>query len=249
MLGFCAHKPPNARQCHSFLDKETRSGDRSVISLWRLLDDVEKNIALLTRENLLACLDLPYDYERVKEDVLKRYTFTNGPRLMGDDYKQCVLAENVHEYMDALADVDSSQRSPSDTVRETIIQWLKVKLEGCRAVYGYVNKFLAHSATPESRAQLPDDETKITLGQILHAHEVICQIAAFIGQNLFLRSIGNPLPIPQFDQFQHFEKPWVTVEALQKLYEWWRGYEESTNQWLKWDWETEYAAHDVGSNG
>jgi hypothetical protein len=79
--------------------------------------------------------------------------------------------------------------------------------------------------------------------QILHAHEIICQIAEFIGQNFFLRSIGNPLPVPQYNQFEHFEKPWVAEESLKRLHEWWRNYDASTNEWLKWDWQSEYAAH------
>jgi hypothetical protein len=160
-----------------------------------------------------------------------------------------VFSEHVHKCIDALAGINASQRSPTDVVRVTVIQWLKVRLEGGRTIYEYVNKFLAHSATPESRARLMDEETKITLGQILHAHEVICQIAEFVGQSLFLHGIGNPLLVPQFDQFEHFEKPWVAEEALKRLHEWWRSYEDSTNQWLKWDWQTEYATHDASSAG
>jgi len=226
------------------LDHDSERKKRSVTSLWCFLHDMETHISLLTRENILGSLSLPYDCEKTREDVLEKYPFTYDPRrpmLMGDDYKQCAFSEYAHKCVDGLAGVDASQRSPTDTIRADVIQWLKERLETCEAIYRYVNKFLAHSATPESRARLMDEETKITLGQILHAHEIICQTAEFIGQNLFLRSISNPLPIPQFNQFQHFEKPWVAEGAIKNLQEWWRSYEDSTNQWLRWDWQSEYA--------
>lgn len=202
------------------LDKETRTGECSVTSLWRLLDAMETHVSLLTRESILASLGLPYDYEKTREEVLKRYASISGVKTMGDDYKRCYLSECTHGRIDALAGVSASQRSPGDVVQAAIIRWLKERLGKCKAIYEYVNKFLAHSATPESRARLMDEETKITLGQILDAHEVICQIAEFVGQNLFLRSISNPLLVVQFDQFEHFEKPWVTEETLKKLREW-----------------------------
>lgn len=225
------------------LDKETKPGDRSVTSLWRLLDDMEKHAFLLTRENILGCLGLPYDYEATKAEVLRKYTFTEGPTWRGNGYKQCESSKHAHKCVDALAGVNVLQRSPGDAVRVAVIQWFKERLGNCKAIYGYVNKFLAHSATPESRARLMDEETKITLGQILQAHEVICQTAESVGQNLFLHSISNPLPVPQFNQFEHFERPWITEESLRRLHEWWRGYSISTNDWLRWDWQTEHTAH------
>lgn len=224
------------------LDRETRHGDRSVISLWRLLSDMEKHASLLTRENILACLDLPYDYEKAREDILKRYPDTNGVKVMGDDYKQCSYSEYAHRCIDTLADANALQRSSADAVRMAVVQWIKERLEKCMTIREYVNKFLAHPATPESRARVLDEETKITLGLIFDAHEIICQIAEFVGQNMFLRSIGNPLPTLPFDQFQHFEKPWVTEETLKTLHEWWRSYRVSTDNWLKWNWQAELPA-------
>jgi hypothetical protein len=230
------------------LDRETTTGERSVTSLWRLLDDVETHVALLTRESMLASLDLPYDYEKTREQVPRPYENVSGVKIMGDDYKQCYLSECAHRCVDALADVSGSQRRPGDVVQAVVIQWLKQRVAKCEVIHKYVNKFLAHSATPESRARLMDEETKITLGQILRAHEIICQTAEFVGQNIFLRSIGNPLSFPPFNQFEHFEKPWLSKKALSKLHEWWRGYDLSTREWLKWDWQSEYTAYS-GSGG
>jgi hypothetical protein len=233
------------------LDKETRPGERSVTSLWRLLDDMEKHVSMLTREHILDALGLPYEYEKTLGDIRERDCFTGSvkPMVMGKDAWVCKKSEYAHKCIDAFAGVRASQRSPGDAVRVAVIQWLKGRLQECKRIHKYVDKFLAHSATPESRVGLMDEETKITLGQILAAHKVICQIAEFIVQNLSLGSIGNPLRTCVFDQFEHFEKSWATDETLTRLQEWWHGYYVSTHQWLKWDWQNEYVAHGASTGG
>ena len=114
---------------------------------------------------------------------------------------------------------------------------------GCEALYEYVNKFLAHSATPESRARVNADEIKITLGSILDAHKIICETAAFIGMKILNRSFGGFLAIPQFDQFKHFEKPWATGETVNKLRKFWGDCGKKTRQWEDWDWQSEFNQH------
>jgi hypothetical protein len=105
-----------------------------------------------------------------------------------------------------------------------------------------VDKFLAHSATPESRATVDERETDISLGQILDAHRIICQIAECVSRNLSLGSMGRPLPASVDDPFEHFEQPWVAKEAVEKLREWRHSYEDSADEWLRWNWHDEYAA-------
>jgi hypothetical protein len=142
--------------------------------------------------------------------------------------------------MDALTGVDSSQRKPIDSVRPEIFEWLITRLNGCQEIFDYVNKFFAHSATPESRAQIGADEIKITLGKILETHKVVCETAAFIGMKILYRSHGNFLAIPQYDQFEHFEKPWATEETVNKLRSFWDEYRRSTDEWAEWDWRVEF---------
>ena len=151
--------------------------------------------------------------------------------------------------MDFLAGVDARTRNPHDTAQAALFQWLEKRLTQCGAMRGFVNKFLAHSATPESRATIDKEETDISLGQILDAHKIICQIAECVSMNLFLSSIGNPLPASVDDPFEHFEKPWATKETTERLRKWRHSYEDSTNEWLKWDWRSEYSAHGTSDAG
>jgi hypothetical protein len=228
------------------VDRDTCQGPKSVTSLYRLLEDIEKHADLLTRENMLGALALPYDYMRTKDELRRARDRTS--KSWGKDREDCDLSEYAHKCMDFLAGVDACARKPHDTARPDIFEWLKRRLADCDAVRNFVNKFLAHSATPESRAAIPEEHIDVSLGQILNAHKTICQIAECVSQNLFLSSMGGPLPrVP--DVFKYFEEPWATKEAVEKLREWRDNYEDSTNQWLVRDWQSECAAHEVNNGG
>jgi len=49
----------------------------------------------------------------------------------------------------------------------------------------YVDKYIAHATTPEGRKLVPD-EIEGALGKVLNAHKIICEIASFIGNKLYL---------------------------------------------------------------
>ena len=204
------------------LDKETSKGPRSVVSLYRLVDDVEKHCHLLTREGILEAHNYPYNYEK-DDDVIKS-----------------VFSRHMHEFIDALACANPTERRPEDCVRKEVFAWLKQRLDSFGSIYGYVNKFVAHSATPESRATIKAGEISITLGAILDAHKIISQTAGFVGLRILYRNCGGFLAIPQFDQFEHFEKPWATKETVEKLNAFWKGYDEETRKWSDWDWVSEF---------
>ncbi len=229
------------------LDKNVSSGERSVISLYRLVDDIEKHSHLLTRGSILAAHDYPYNYEQEKAR-LKDEAFNNVPPgtcvVMGQDYAKCCLSEDIHQSVDALAGIGDSDRSPNDHIRPQIFKWLKEQLSYCEKITMFVNKFLAHSATLKSREYLNSKESDVTLGQILEAHKIICQIAIFIsGRRGILSqgcSLGEVLACPQYDQFVHFNKAWASEEAIVKLYDFWHKYDIQTRNWHQWDWENEF---------
>jgi hypothetical protein len=144
----------------------------------------------------------------------------------------------MHEFVDTLACVNPTERRPQDCVRKEVFAWLKQKLDSCESIYDYVNKFVAHSATPESRAAIKADEISITLGAILDAHKIICQTAEFVSLRILNRDFGGFLAITS-NQFEHFEKPWATEKTVQNLYAFWKEYDEETRKWGDWDWDWE----------
>jgi hypothetical protein len=211
-----------------------------VISLVRILNDMEKNRMLLTRKNITDAHDYPYDYESKQARLNQIRSLDKSKQdLVAQDLFNCHHSETIHERIDSLSDVDSSHRNRNDIVSPKIFDWLETKLSGLESIVNHVNKFIAHSATPGSRASIKADDIVITLGEILNAHKTICQTAEFIGMSFLYRSFGNFFAIPQYDQFEHFEKPWATDETVGKLYKFWREYDRETQSWKNWDWQRE----------
>jgi len=226
------------------LDRESREGGRAVTSLWRLLRQIQQNRSSLTRQAMLSLHGYPYDHK----SETKRFH-----RMILDDGKEtqesrrglldCAQSRSIHEAFDSMAGVDANARNPDDVIQDDILSWLMNRLEKCREIYTFVNKFVAHSAAPESRAALDANEVKITLGKILEAHRIICTTAFFVSLHIFNNGFGNVPATPQFNQFEHFEKPWATEETVTKMYEFWGNYRKQTDAWRHWDWRSEILSH------
>jgi hypothetical protein len=162
---------------------------------------------------------------------------------MGQGYRRCELSKDVHQIIDSLAGVKATERSPQDCVSPKIYEWLKQRLSRCEGIRTFVHKFLAHSATSKSRYYLKPQESDVTLGQILEAHRIICQIAIFIGRMGILtegHGVGDVLPVPQYDQFAHFDKAWASEETVEKLRKFWSDYDMQTRSWHNWDWKDDF---------
>jgi hypothetical protein len=216
-----------------------------VNSLYRLIDDIEEHCHRLTRGNILAVHSYPYEYEQEKKRISDE-TFKKGPgpHIMGQVYNKCEISEYTHKFIDSLAGVEPSKRSPHDCVRPQVFEWLKQRLSRCKEIVTFVNKFLAHSATPESRDYHNQQELDVTLGQILEAHKIICQAAIFISGRMGILSeghgLGDVLAVPQYDQFVHFDKAWSSKETIEKLRVFWCAYEMQTRDWHNWVWEDDF---------
>ena len=223
-----------------FLDKRD-----DVISLRRLIEDMEKHHHLLTRENILAVHGYPYDYEKEKKRIDEQSKVSQGAyRIMGEDYHKCCDSEYTHKFIDSLAGVDPSHRSPDDLIRPQIFEWLKQRLSRCEEISEFVNKFLAHSATPKSRDYRNPPKLDVNLGQILEANKIICQTAIFIGRKMgvlgYVKGVGDVLAYPQYDQFVYFDKAWASEKTIEKLRGFWSNYDMQTRSWHEWVWNDDF---------
>jgi len=214
----------------NLLDKEMSTGKRSVYSLYRLVQDMKNNHELLTRKNILAVHNLPYDYEKAKADFDKNTDYTQGavivPREIG-------FSKLSHEQIDSMVGITAGKRSPDDLIPVDILKQFDDTLASIEELCKYVDKYIAHSAAPDSRKAIPD-EMKEALGKILNAHKIICEMASFIGNNLLFYGFGDFLPIPQFDQFEYLDEPIASKETIEKLRGFWQKYRTETEQWYKW---------------
>lgn len=198
-----------------------------VISLRRLINDMQNNKSLTTRANILSVLGFPYDYEK----TIKESFHPNDPSKRFKGHQ----SEIVHKNIDLLAGVKATQRSPSDTAQDSVFERLDECLDKCRPIVDFVNKTIAHTATLVSKGKVPNKNLTISLAKIYKAHCRIVRAASFIGQVILYESYGlNSFPAyAGNDKFEYFEKPWIEQKDISKLEVFWKSYENHINRFSK----------------
>ena len=224
-------------------------GKKGVSSLTGLLDDLLKHRHLLKRQEIFETEGLKYAYDDVKQ-ALQEYSkkkIEAGERayhlprdLVWQRY------ELRHEYLDRLAGVAAGNRKPDDVIQESALINLQSKVaSACGDVITVATKFIAHAATPESRAVVSADDVKVSLDQIRAAHRSLCQVTGFLAIYVLGDSCPGFLPTPQFDQFVHIEKPLIDKSEVPSLELLWGQLDSEYQAWSQWgldDYETEFGA-------
>ena len=210
-----------------------------VISLSRLVKDLSRNRKLLTRENYLTIGDLPYDWKASRDAFYAKLgpegirgligLSTSGPDAWD-------FARMSHEVFDRLSAVSEESRSPTDTISEqvfrTLQNWLRdPALEKVRTLR---HKFIAHAADAPSRAEAGLQKLGITLDEITAAHRLLFRVASAISNQILDNGArGSVIPVPQYDQFAHFDAGFVPPEKIKELHEWWDAHVTARDRWTE----------------
>ena len=204
----------------------------TVYSLYNLIKDLKKNRDLLTRENIFTVYDLPYDYEKELFEYEKSIDCTKPyfvPHKIG-------YSKTLHYQIDSILGITPNKRSPKDLIPIDILKPFEGQLNNIEELCKYVDKYIAHATTPESRKLVPD-EIEGALGKVLNAHKIICETASFIGNKLLFCGFGNVLHISQYgrfdehDVFEYLDEPIATKETIENMRKYWEKYRRETNQW------------------
>jgi len=215
-------------------------GNLGVYSLSALLQDMLNHRNLLTRKAIFAAEGLEYDYEPTQQKFFASLDKQRGKNQKASDDTPpppfCWLdSEKRHEQIDSLAGVQAQGRQPGDMVRKEVFDNLQRKVDGvCEVVVKHVNKFIAHAATPESRATVGADEAGLMLNHLWQAHQHLCEVASFLAIYVLGDSFPGPLPIPQYDQFKYIERPLIDASQVGKLSDLWRQIEKEADGWSQW---------------
>lgn len=223
------------------MDTSPLSGDRGVFSLKGLILNMQKNRAMFTRRNLFAAFEQSLDVE-----TLRKAMFDNlwEREQQGHHVSELPVgcfpdfSDRLHQAVDSLCGTRPEDRRPDDVVAEAVFENLLSKLDTTKAICDHVNKFLAHAATPESRALVDADGAKITYEKLWHAHETICRACQFIDCYLLRQTNHRFLAMAPGDLFKHIEQPLVTGSGIDDLRRHWRAYAKQTESWsegsLEW---------------
>jgi hypothetical protein len=223
------------------LDKSPTSGQKGVYSLYGLIRDVKDNVPLITRTNVITARGLPYDFEPVK--YLARQNAISAAASKGKTAYGVVRdgwfeAEYWHKVMDKLCGVTAESRTPDDVPDASKLDSLLSELaKRGQNVHDWVDKYVAHAASPESRETLDPKHRTISLASLWIAERVVIRVANFVSFSFVSGHNVAGVPIPQFDQFVHLDQPFVQSSAFSAMHKAWDQHCEEINSCEKWFWD------------
>jgi hypothetical protein len=210
-----------------------------VISLGRLVAELRQHRKIITRRDYLAIADLPYDYEPAAREAMERIlksskngVFFSHEPTSGQQAR--AVAQRQHKVFDRLSDCQPEQRSPSDCLSEAVVERLEgwVTSPDIKRVVHVRHKFIAHAADQKSRSALSNLPAGLTLDGIEASHRGVFRTAAAIsGYILYDDGYSTPLPVPQHDQFAHWDRGMVPELKIDELHKFWDQHEEHRRDW------------------
>lgn len=204
----------------------TDSKGTDVRSIYRLLQSMQENLSLLTRENYFSVhKEYEYDYSETKRkceeyerEQEKAIKFEKAHFYFIPDELDWERSERMHRVFDVLSQTDSSDRKTSDKIARSIFQELLSKLKSCKSLRDHVDTFVAHTLDDKKRKEL-GDEARITYEQLWKAQETICSITHFISLYLLNRVEYDLLPMPHPSLLKYLELPLISNDQKAKLCE------------------------------
>lgn len=262
-----AEKPQLNVHLHSFIDRNyfqaqsmairrlydpgfELTGDYGVYSLGALIKDISKYRIELNRKAFFDFGKMPYDYMEIQKkesDFIKKQTI--GRAFFIPKEFDWETIEATHQVFDRLGGVKADQRSPNDQIEARVFNRLKGQLGECERIATYVDKYVAHSAIPESRINL--SETGIKLSQLWEAQRILYEVANFLQYVLFSET-QIALAIENAAFFQYWEKPLFEENEKYLVRDALKNYRAETEQWAAsgientWKWIEEGAGNRDG---
>jgi hypothetical protein len=212
------------------IDKDPR---RDVYSLVSLLDDLIKYSHLITRKNVFLSENREYDRTKAMEKFSNKIT---------NSFESCVLApdedyftiDRWHNELDFLCGVKPENRTPADSIRKCLLKNLRDRIvESSQRITLYINKHVAHSATPESR-QVGQLEV-LMWDDLLNTQKLIMQTVCFLNHYLFHVHVESYIPVTPSNMFEYMEMPLIHEKDSKNADKMWSLFENESKQWQKWD--------------
>ena len=212
---------------------DSLDGKRGCYSLLALIRDLRANRSLLTRGNLLALDDLPFDLaaaDRLLEDTSRKATGWVAIPSRADVRR----SKRRNAEIDQLCGVDEAGRSLTDTVLEEVFTDIEARLASATSDLNLItDKLVAHASTLESRQRHQKDiETiSITMNDLWSAMECLCRSVAALDGWLITRMSHAFLPDMRTHHWNGIDFPLVQTHNAPQLKDYWKQLEKEATQW------------------
>lgn len=220
------------------VDTKKLYGPDGVHSLKQLLQDMKRNSSIFTRKAIFDVENLNYDVDRIKKNYDKYITekLDSGaatfhiPREFNWE-----IIEDRHKQIDLLTDTVAKDRKPDDHIPKSVFTNLITKIDSaCQDVKRHVDKYVAHSATIESRDAVPNQGLGVTLKHLWDSNQELCQVANFVSSHLLGNGAQIFAAIYQYDLLQYLDKPLLPTSKLPELHKVWDRFESEIQTWSDW---------------
>lgn len=212
-------------------DSYSISGKRGVYSVSALINDLRNYRSDLTRESYFQLRSMPYDYVEIREKELEfRKTQAVGRAFFVPSEFDWEQIAEAHQMFDRLSGCTYQNRQPNNIILEKVFIRLQEKLAACKTITDYVDKFVAHSATPESRFIQSIEASKITLRHLWDAQQNIFEVAEFIS-GILLSESHMALAVENPGFFQHWNTPIFDKSESERLHDAFKKYRKETENW------------------
>lgn len=201
-----------------------------VISLRRLLNDIQSSRNLITREIYVSYNGAPYDpdsWQQLPHHIEHTIFGIHAPGL-----NQYLASKHRHATFDLLAGVDVSNRDRGDLIREEIFHTLNGWLDNSPAAHFITlsHKFFAHAADMQSLGTL--QYAGIKLDDVAAAQRAIVRVERAIATEiLFLGDAGDVVPMPPLGLFQRLQFPYCQDYSIAEMDKMWDTLTKERNQW------------------
>lgn len=201
-----------------------------VISLKALVDDIENNLELFTRENYVSGDGLPYDWNE-KWQCWHETPHNKSGSLPNEGPEAWYKSKLFHDEFDKLSGTKPETRTRSDVIRKELLANAISKLAVCDDVVIYTHKFIAHAADPSNRHELIDEQEKLTLKKLEDCCKAIYLVSDFVSRIIGKGTCISPIPVPQYDHLKYLDRRLVPPARLDKIREKWHERNNEVEEW------------------
>jgi hypothetical protein len=207
------------------LNSESMDKNKDVYSIVSIINDMKDHSNLLIRKNLFEVENLEYDIELLRK---KQSEYERNQLSMGNfgffspsEIDPSITIER-HSDIDFLCNVRSDKRSEHDQISQKIFNALAKKItEKVVDINNYVNKRIAHAATPES--EVNKSVRAFSIHEIVDTVIGLMKISNFIqhyilneGTNMYRISLASDEIL-----FKYIDQPLAKIENTSDLQNKW----------------------------
>ena len=207
--------------------------DRKVISLRRLVVEIQNSRDLLTREVYVAGNGLPYGPDEALQKALASglvegfWAPNTGPTAF-------LPSMQAHAIFDMLSGMRPESRSRDDLIPEALFKRLTEWLSDSdiEAVVDWSNNLVAHAADQERNQRLDLASLRPTMGTVASAQRRLVRTAEVISADILHGPIhGSLVPVFQYSQFVKLDRAMHDKKAVKVAHQRWSELAKDRDQW------------------